>query len=286
VSQRSDAELSVITPSFNMLGYLRRCAASVADQPGPPHEHLVVDGGSTDGTVAWLSGETRLSSIVGRDRGMYDAINKGLLASSGAIVSYLSCDEQYLPGTLAFVSAYFRSHPDVDVLFGGTLVTRPDGSLICFRKAYTAIWPFIAASDLYNFPSSMFLRREIVDHGELFDADFKDVGDAEFVIRLLRKDYRMRTVRRYLSTFTLTGSNRSQNPAVRAEGERLRRMLPAWVHRSRVPLNVARLSFKLASGAYFERPPLRYSMYVSATEDGGQRTTFETHTPSPRWRLA
>lgn len=278
--------MSVVTPSFNMLGYLRRCAASVDDQGGPPHEHLVADGGSTDGTVDWLKTQPRITSIVGPDQGMYDAINKGLRASSGAIVSYLSCDEQYLPGTLDFVSAYFRGHPDVDVLFGDTLVTRPDGSLLCFRKSYAPIWPFIATSDLYNFPSSMFFRREIVAHGELFDASFKDVGDAEFVLRLLRKGYRMRTVRRYLSTFTVTGSNRGQNPAVSREGQRLRGMMPGWVNRARLPLNVARLSFKFASGAYFERPPLRYSIYLSANDGNSQRTTLETHSPSPRWRLA
>lgn len=284
MSAPEQVELSIITPSFNMLGYLQRCSASVADQTGPSCEHLVVDGGSTDGTVEWLQTQPHIKRIVERDHGMYDAINKGLLASSGSIVAYLSCDEQYLPETLECVSAYFRTHPEVDVLFGDTLVTRPDGSLVCFRKAYTPIWSFIASSDLYNFPSSMFLRRRVIEQGELFDASFKDVGDAEFVIRLLRKGYRMATLRRYLSAFTLTGTNRSQNPVVRAEGERLRRMLPAWVHTSRVPLNVVRLLLKLASGAYFERPPLRYSIYASAAEPG--RTTFETHTPSPRWRLA
>ncbi len=277
-------ELSIITPSYNMLGYLQRCCASVADQTGPRHEHIVADGGSSDGTVEWLNAQRRLNSIIGPDRGMYDAINKGLLASSGRIVAYLSCDEQYLPGTLEAVRTYFEMHPEVDVVFGDTLVTRPDGSLVCFRKAYAPLWPFIASSDLYNFPSSMFLRRRVVDDGNLFDPTFKDVGDAEYVIRLLREGYRMATFRRYLSAFTLTGSNRSQAPSVRIERERLHATLPGWVNRARVPLNVARLLLKLASGAYFERPPLRYALHLSAT-DGG-RTLFETLAPSPRWRLA
>jgi glycosyltransferase involved in cell wall biosynthesis len=276
--------MSVITPSFNMLGYLQRCVVSVADQLGPRCEHIVVDGGSTDGTGEWLANERRITSIVGRDRGMYDAINKGLLASTGGILSYLSCDEQYLPGALQYVARYFETHPDVDVVFGDTLVTRPDGDLVCFRKAYQPVWPFIAASELYVFPSSMFLRRRIVEAGDLFDPSFTDVGDAEFVIRLLRKGYRVATTRRYLSIFTLTGSNRGQKPGVDKEGRRLRAMLPGWVDRARLPLNVARLMLKLGSGAYFERAPLRYSMYVSAHD--AQRATFETHTPSPRWRLA
>src|SRR5262249_2079867 len=139
------ADMSVVTPSLNMLGYLSRCCASVADQMGPLCEHLVVDGGSTDGTIDWLAGQRRIRSILGPDRGMYDAINKGFLASTGGILSYLSCDEQYLPGALQFVSTYFETHPETDVVFGDTLVTRPDGRLVCFRKAYQPVWQFIAA---------------------------------------------------------------------------------------------------------------------------------------------
>jgi glycosyltransferase involved in cell wall biosynthesis len=137
--------MSVITPSLNMLGYLQRCCISVADQMGPRCEHIVVDGGSTDGTVEWLANQPRIASLVGRDRGMYDAINRGLTASSGGILSYLSCDEQYLPGALQSVSRYFERHPEIDAVFGDTLVTRPDRSLVCFRKAYQPVWPFIAA---------------------------------------------------------------------------------------------------------------------------------------------
>jgi glycosyltransferase involved in cell wall biosynthesis len=276
-------EMSVITPSFGMLPYLQRCHASIADQAQVACEHVVVDGGSTDGTVEWLRSQSRITSIIGRDAGMYDAINKGLRTCTGDIVSYLSCDEQYLPGTLAFVKRYFAAHPEVDGLFGDTLVIRPDGSLICFRKAYKPLWPFIAAGDLYVFPSSMFLRRQIIDRGDFFDPSFKDVGDADFVIRLLRKGYHLATTRRYLSAFTITGSNRGQNRSVKAEGDRFQRTLPDWVARWRLPLNAARRLFKLASGAYFQVPPLTYAVYVSVT-DG--RTTFQVRAPSPVWRLA
>ena len=53
----SPTDFSIVTPSFNMLGYLKRCSASVADQRGASHEHIVVDAGSTDGTAPWLAGQ-------------------------------------------------------------------------------------------------------------------------------------------------------------------------------------------------------------------------------------
>src|ERR1051326_2410494 len=130
---RDGISISVITPSLNMGAYLRRCCASVADQAGGAYEHIVVDGGSTDGSAEWLGQQPHISSIVGPDRGMYDAINKGLARARGEIVAYLSCDEQYLPGALAHVKDYFARQPHVDGVFGDTLVTWPDGGLISFQ---------------------------------------------------------------------------------------------------------------------------------------------------------
>ena len=76
-------DFSIITPSYNMLSYLRRCCASVADQEGVAFEHIVVDGGSIDGTGDWLKENQHLRSVSEKDDGMYDAINKGLLMSQG-----------------------------------------------------------------------------------------------------------------------------------------------------------------------------------------------------------
>src|SRR6266446_4518865 len=113
-----EIDVSVVTPSLNMVGYLERCVASVADQEGVRAEHLVMDGGSRDGTVAWLAAQPSLVSEIRRDNGMYDAVNRGFRRARGRIIAHLNCDEQYLPGTLATAIKYFDTHPNVDVLFG------------------------------------------------------------------------------------------------------------------------------------------------------------------------
>ena len=85
---------SIVTPSFDMHSYLKLCARSVEDQQGPSTEHIVVDGGSRDGTVEWLREHPELNSVSEPDQGMYDAINKGLSMAKCALIGQLNCDEQ------------------------------------------------------------------------------------------------------------------------------------------------------------------------------------------------
>ena len=71
-------DISVIIPSFNMLENVKLCSLSISDQVGPSLEQIIVDGGSTDGSVEWLSSQSQITSIVDPVRSMFDAVNKGL----------------------------------------------------------------------------------------------------------------------------------------------------------------------------------------------------------------
>jgi len=279
-------DISIVTPSFNMLAYLKRCCASVADQRTSEFEHIVVDGASTDGTAEWLRSQPHIRNIIERDRGMYDALNKGLRIARGDVLAYLNCDEQYLPGTLAFVTRYFEQHPSVDILFGDTLLVRPDGTLLAVQKTYKPLWPLILSSHLYLYSASMFLRRKLVDEGEYFDPGFRGGGDHEFVPRVLRKGYRAATVRRPLSTFTMTGANHSMTASadLDRDWERIKPMIPWWVRRFALPLRMVRLGLKALSGAYTPVGPVQYAIYGS--DDQPQRQLFWSPRASARWRTA
>jgi glycosyltransferase involved in cell wall biosynthesis len=274
-------DVSVVTPSLNMLEYLKRCHASVVDQAGVAVEHIVVDGGSTDGTAEWLRSASNLVRVVGRDRGMYDAINKGMRLARGELLSYLNCDEQYLAGTLQFVTDYFQHHPQTDVLAGDTLLIRPDGSLISHRKAYPLPLTLLQAGHLQIHSSSLFFRRGIIDDGNLFNPDLKNVGDDDFVTRLIRKKYCFAFCRRYLSAFTMTGANRGLSPEAIDEG---RAYTPSWILAIAGPMRIARWLIKLAHGAYFERMPIVYSVYEPG--EVGARRVFLATKASFRWRQA
>ncbi|MEX1115808.1 MAG: glycosyltransferase, partial [Akkermansiaceae bacterium] len=158
----------MVTPSFGQLDWLELCLASVRDQvessmeqggaEGHDHratsgetraaalgltiEHIVCDGGSPgieDFKQRMLerfpeSPNYRLDFVIGPDEGMYDAINKGLRRANGEVCSYLNCDEQFLPGSLAVVAEFFQGHADTEVVFGDTIVVGREGGPLCYWR--------------------------------------------------------------------------------------------------------------------------------------------------------
>jgi glycosyltransferase involved in cell wall biosynthesis len=114
-------KISVVTPSYNQCGYLRRTMGSILSQAGDFElEWVVVDGGSTDGTVDLLRSVTdpRVRWSSGRDGGQSQAINKGLDSINGDVVTWLNSDDLYMPGALAAVAEAFAMQPSVRWVVG------------------------------------------------------------------------------------------------------------------------------------------------------------------------
>lgn len=284
---KKKCDISIITPSFNMLVYLKQATASIADQVnnGVNIEHLVIDNASTDGTAAWLEGKphVHMRGISEADNGMYDAINKGLKLAKGNILAYLNCDEQYLPGTLSFVKEYFERNPGVDIIFGDALLTRPDGTLVAYRKGYQPRWFYILVSHLYVLSCTMFFRGKILEDGFCFDTRYQAAGDMDFVVRVLRSGYKAKHIKRYFAAFTMTGKNLGNIDRAVRERKQLLANAPFFIKKSKWLLNAARLAEKFSSGAYFQEMPLEYPVYTTGMEN--QRKTFRVNKASSRWRF-
>src|SRR6202030_3398287 len=128
-------KFSIVTPSFRNSEWLKLCIASVADQEGVDLEHIVQDACSDDGTQKWLPYDRRVRAFIEKDLGMYDAINRGYRRSRGEILAHLNCDEQYLPGALRAVQAFFEQHPQIEVALAGTIVVDGNGKYTCHRHS-------------------------------------------------------------------------------------------------------------------------------------------------------
>src|SRR5512143_842563 len=126
--------VSIVTPTLNQARFLRRTLDSVRAQTYPVSEHIVVDGGSTDGTLDILAREGERPALQwtsGPDGGMYEAVNKGLAMASGEILGYLASDDVYLPWTIEAVVEAFAARPTVDIVFGdGITIEEESGTQI------------------------------------------------------------------------------------------------------------------------------------------------------------
>src|SRR6266850_2688937 len=111
-------KISVVTPSFNSISTIRETLDSVASQDYSNVEHIVVDGGSTDGTIELLKEYPDLTWVSEKDEGHYHAMDKGTRSAFGDVVAILNADDCYRPGVLTEVAKAFEKHTDWEGLFG------------------------------------------------------------------------------------------------------------------------------------------------------------------------
>lgn len=127
--------VSIVTPSFNQRRYIEQMLQSVGQQDYPQIEHIVIDGGSTDGTVELLEAAgNNLTWISEPDNGQAAAINKGFLLAKGEIFGWLNCDDLYTCGAIRTVVEYFVAHKQAMLLFGDALAIDAKGHSYGLRK--------------------------------------------------------------------------------------------------------------------------------------------------------
>ena len=183
-------KLSIITPSFNQAQYLEKTILSVLQQGYDSLDFIIIDGGSTDGSVDVIRKyEGRLSYWVSeKDRGQAHALNKGLERATGDIVAYLNSDDLYLPGAFAAVIRYFREHPQCEWLCGDTIMfgehenTLPISAEVPRSAAQALSWAYRAPQP------GMFWKRELLREG--FAERWRYCFDHELYVRLLLEGHK------------------------------------------------------------------------------------------------
>jgi len=177
--------LSVVTPVLNAAPYLAGCIDSVAAL-AMEHEHVVIDGGSTDGTVDLLRtrDDPALRWVSERDRGQTHAVNKGLEQARGDLIMWVNGDDQVVPDGVAAAVAHLERERDCQVVYGGLDFMDEGGAV---RRAYRpAGWSwlrYLLLGDYVPTPSFVFRAARARDVGPL-DERWVDAADYDFYLRL------------------------------------------------------------------------------------------------------
>jgi len=179
-------KVSIVTAVRNGAAAIGATLESVASQTHADIEHLVIDGASTDATVAIVRREgRRVARLLSEpDRGVYDAFNKGLALATGDVVAYLNAGDTYLDeGVVARVVAAFAAH-DVDAVFGDVLIVAgADPTRVVRHYSSAHFTPGRLARGFMPAHPALFLRRELYQRLGGYDASYRIAGDFELCVR-------------------------------------------------------------------------------------------------------
>lgn len=236
-------KISIVTPSLNQAPFIEETIQSVLNQGYPNLEYLIVDGGSTDGTLRILKKyEGQLSWISEKDNGQSDAINKGLRQVTGDIVAFLNSDDLYEPGGLLAVGEYFLNHPEANWLTGLCINIDQTGKEIRklnrLYKNFWLRWKSFAVLQVLNYvsQSATFWKRSAMNKIGYLNEHLHYTMDYDYWLRLGQR-YPLHVLYRDLASFRIHNNSKSGTTTHHQFDEELKVLqkyykgLPVFLHR-------------------------------------------------------
>jgi glycosyltransferase involved in cell wall biosynthesis len=180
--------ISIVTVSYNAEKTLGRTLDSVAQQTYPNVEHILIDGGSTDASmgIAKKSGAHLAKSISEPDKGIYDAMNKGLALATGDVVAFLNADDFYSSDEVLSQVAELMVIKQLDILSGNVAFFRSGAENKIVRIYDAGRFKFEKLSiGLMPAHPALFIRRDVLVRAGGFKTNYKIAGDFELIARIL-----------------------------------------------------------------------------------------------------
>ena len=210
-------KISIITPSFNQAAFLKETINSILSQEvSLEKEHIIVDGGSTDGSLEYLQTlDDRIRWISEPDRGQADAVNKGVRMATGEIIGWLNSDDLYLPGALQAVADHFRDHPECRWVYGRCRIIDSSGKerwqwITRYKNARLKKFTMdkLLRENFISQPA-VFFQKELFDEAGRLNLDLHYAMDYDLWLRFA-KISPAGVIDRDLSSFRRHGSSKSE----------------------------------------------------------------------------
>lgn len=194
-------KISLITVSYNSAKTIQDTFKSVLSQTYENIEYIVVDGGSTDGTLEAIKAveqnfQGRMRWVSEPDKGLYDAMNKGVRMATGDVVGIINSDDFFTaPNVLEQVATVFERY-DIEAVYGDVHFVNPDDLNKCVRYYSSKIFrPVLFRFGFMPAHPSFYVKKECYDEFGLYSLDYEIAADYDLLIRLL---YRERIKVKYL----------------------------------------------------------------------------------------
>lgn len=184
-------KISIITVSFNSVKTIQDAIESVLNQTYKDIEYIIIDGGSTDGTVELVqSYGDKISKFVSeRDYGIYDAVNKGIVLASGDIIGILNSDDFYAYNdVLKDVTTAFESDKEVGIVYGDLIYVNAEDTSKIVRTWKSGDYKKGMFEKGWHPPHPVFfVKRELYEKYGLFNLDLKIAADYELMLRFMHR---------------------------------------------------------------------------------------------------
>jgi glycosyltransferase involved in cell wall biosynthesis len=198
--------ISIITVVFNGEQHLEESIVSLLNQTYPNVEYIIIDGGSTDGTLNIIKkyGDYIDYWISEPDTGLYDAMNKGIILSTGHLVGILNSDDWYEENALEVVFRYFNLYNDGDVYYGNNGIYSEKKELLFYRNSEDVIKMDQNKAFCHQ---NAFIRIEAYKTFGLHDIKYKIAADYDLIYKFLINNCRFYKINQYLVNYRLGGAS-------------------------------------------------------------------------------
>jgi glycosyltransferase involved in cell wall biosynthesis len=205
-------KISIVTPSFNQARFVESTLISVIEQDYPNLEYVVIDGGSSDGSVEIIEkySEHLHYWVSEPDEGHGHALNKGFARTSGEIMAWINSDDKYLPWTFRTAAEIFSTFPEVNWICGLHSAWNDQGAMVKVQKRPKNVYDFLLGNFRSIQQESVFWRRSLWEKsGGYINQDYRFMVDGELWTRFFLSD-QLFSVDCVLGGFRSYESNRSK----------------------------------------------------------------------------